>query len=110
MQSTARPTSIWGPNVTQEPNERTLTFSPERPSRRYSMSMGYLLSLRRSRVNHGWFRRDDDSLRGSGELAPGDLTAVGPMAPSLSPPSAVLKVYLRAISGSGLRWSLSISA
>src|SRR5579872_2403334 len=39
-QSAARLSSSWGPKVTHEPKDRTLTLSPVRPSRRYSISMG----------------------------------------------------------------------
>ena len=44
MQSRARPVSSWVPNVTHEPNDSTLTCSPERPSRRYSIAMPSSLS------------------------------------------------------------------
>src|SRR5580658_1733775 len=43
-QSAASPSSSWGPKVTQEPNDSTLTLMPARPSRRYSISMGRFLS------------------------------------------------------------------
>src|SRR5689334_11740316 len=38
-QSHARPVSSWLPKVTHDPNASTLTCSPERPSRRYSISV-----------------------------------------------------------------------
>ena len=44
--SSARlPMSSWGPKVTHEPKESTLTCSPDPPSRRYSINRPDLLSL-----------------------------------------------------------------
>ena len=43
MQSEASPMSIWSPKVTHEPKDSTLTFSPERPSLRYCISIPHLL-------------------------------------------------------------------
>src|SRR5262245_47925308 len=36
--STAAPVSSWAPNDTHDPNDRTLTWRPDRPNRRYCMS------------------------------------------------------------------------
>src|SRR5437763_11990933 len=48
MHRMARSSSSCGPNVIQDPKESTLTLSPDRPSRLYSMSMGPFLP----RVGH----------------------------------------------------------
>src|SRR5262245_62083222 len=44
-QALARLESSWFPNVTQLPNDSTLTFSPQRPKRRYSIVVSVAMSV-----------------------------------------------------------------
>jgi hypothetical protein len=52
MHSIARSTSSWLLKVTQDPKDSTLTFSPEPPRRRYSISMVVAPA-----VGNGWRHR-----------------------------------------------------
>src|SRR5690554_4998106 len=87
MHSLAAPVSSWAPKETQEPKERTLTFRPERPRRRWGSESagamrGTLPTQRRARLQEGGEevgarRAGPERAGGDDELVDADL-GVGP--------------------------------